>query len=101
PDRLGPALEWKIDAYKIVGGEKQFMGAIPCSFQQDRGALNCITNTRTVGYWNFIVKGDSLTGSLHLGPEKTLFRNVSLKKSPLAKTSSSGNTPGSASQSQL
>src|SRR5215813_9683338 len=43
PDRLGPRLEWKIDAYKIVNAEKQFMGTIPCSLDEKKQALNCFT----------------------------------------------------------
>lgn len=80
PDRLGPRLEWKIDAFKIVNGEKQFMGSIPCSLDEKKQALNCVTKTRTEGYWEFIFDGDALRGTLHIGAQKTLFRNVSAKR---------------------
>jgi hypothetical protein len=82
PDRLGPRLEWKIDAYKIVNGEKQFMGAIPCSLDGKKRTLNCFTKTRTEGYWEITFEGDSLRGTLRLGAEKTLFRTISAKRIP-------------------
>lgn len=81
PDRLGPRLEWKIDAYKIVNGERQFMGTIPCSLDDKKKTLSCFTKTRTEGYWEFIFDGDSFHGTLRLGAEKTLFRKVSAKRS--------------------
>ena len=80
PDRLGPRLEWKMDAYKIVGGEKQSMGTLPCAFDERKQALGCTIKTRTEGYWEFIFDGDTLRGTLHIGAEKTLFRNVSAKR---------------------
>jgi hypothetical protein len=80
PDHLGPHLEWKMDAYKIVNGEKQFMGSLPCSFDEKKRALSCAMKTRTEDYWEFIFDRDTLRGTLHVGTEKTLFRNVSAKR---------------------
>jgi hypothetical protein len=80
PDRLGPRLEWKIDAFKVVNGEKQSMGIIPCSFDDKKQTLSCLTKTRTEGYWEFIFEGDSFHGTLRLGAEKALFRKIAAKR---------------------
>ena len=71
---------WKMDAFKIVNGEKQFMGTIPCSFDANKQALSCVTNARTQGYWEFIFEGGSFRGTLRLGAEKTLFRKIAAKR---------------------
>jgi len=80
PGRLGTRLAWKIDAFKIVTGEKQFMGSLPCSFDEKKQTLSCFTRTKTEGYWEFLFEGDSFRGTLRLGTEKTLFRKVSAKR---------------------
>jgi len=72
--------DWKMDAYKIVDGKKDFMGSLPCSFDDKKQTLSCFTKTRTEGYWEFLFAGDSFTGTLHTGPEKTLFRKISAKR---------------------
>jgi hypothetical protein len=80
PNRLGSPREWKIDAYKIVDGKKDFMGTLPCSYEAQKQTLSCITKTRTEGYWEFIFAGEKFNGTLHLGRDKTLFRKVSAKR---------------------
>jgi hypothetical protein len=82
PDRLGPALQWKIDAYKIVNGKKDFMGTLPCSFDEKKQTLSCVTKTSMEGHWEYVFDGDTIRGTLHVGPEKTLYRNVSAKRVP-------------------
>ena len=82
PDRLEPALEWKIDAYKIVNGEKDFMGTLPCSFDEKKQTLSCVTKTNPEGRWEYIFDEDTIRGTLHVGPEKTLYRNISAKRVP-------------------
>jgi hypothetical protein len=80
PNRLGSPREWKIDAYKIVDGKKDFMGTLPCSYEAHKQTLSCITKTRTEGYWEFIFDGDTFNGTLQVGQDKTLFRKVSAKR---------------------
>src|SRR5215471_15863420 len=42
-----PLLNWKMDAYKIVNGDKQPMGSLRCSFDETKKNLSCLTKART------------------------------------------------------
>lgn len=76
----GTSLDWKMDAYKIVSGEKQSMGSLRCSFDEAKKNLSCLTKTRTEVDWEYFLDGDTLHGTLQTGPEKTLFRKVLAKR---------------------
>src|SRR5580765_641170 len=78
--RIAPR-DWKIDAYKIVSGEKQFMGTIGCSYDEARKELSCSGNSKAQDDWEFSVEGGTMRGRLVIGAEKTLYRKISLKKS--------------------
>lgn len=73
-------LNWKMDAYKIVNGEKQPMGSLRCSFDEKKKNLSCLTKTRTEVDWEFFFDGDNLHGTLQTSPEKILYRTVSAKR---------------------
>src|SRR5215470_12964212 len=73
-------LEWKMDAYKIVSGEKQPMGSLRCSFDETKKNLSCLTKARTEVDWEYFFDGDTLRGTLLIGPENTFFRKVSAKR---------------------
>jgi len=75
-----PRLEWRMDAYKIVNGEKQPMGSLHCSFDETKKNLSCLAKTRTEVDWEYFFDGDTLRGTLQIGSEKTLFRTVSAKR---------------------
>lgn len=67
----------KIDAYKMVNGEKDFMGALPCTFDASTSLLHC----SNPGDWNFKISGAHMEGTLHLTDSaKTLYRRVTLDK---------------------
>jgi len=76
-NRLG---EWQISAYKIVNGKKDFMGTLPCFYEEQKQTLRCITKARTEGDWEFIFDGETFRGTLKVGPDKTLFRKISAKR---------------------
>jgi len=68
-------------AYKIVDGEKQFMGDLEFAWDDKQGAWNSeYTNGRVHVLWTFVVQGDDITGTLVDLPSKHLIRNVSVKK---------------------
>ena len=73
-------LDWKMDAFKIVIGEKQSIGSLRCSFDENKKNLSCLTKTRTEVDWEYFFDGDNLRGTLQIGPGKTLFRRVSAKR---------------------
>lgn len=52
-----------LDARKIVGGEEDPMGILPCAVATTSGQLTC---QLPKGIWRFTVRGDSLTGELRL-----------------------------------
>jgi hypothetical protein len=68
-----------IDAYKVVSGERDFMGTLACQYPAQPGVLRCI-GRRPDDVWLFNVAGDSMTGTLTIGPEKQLFRKVTVSR---------------------
>ncbi len=68
-----------IDAYKIVSGERDFMGTLACQYPTAPGVLRCI-GRRPDDVWLFNVSGETMTGTLTTGPEKQLFRKVSVQR---------------------
>ena len=70
-----------IDAYKIVSGERDFMGTLECRYPAEPGVLRCI-GRRPEDVWLFKVGGDTMTGTLTIGAEKQLFRKVQVSRAP-------------------
>jgi hypothetical protein len=68
-----------IDAYKIVSGERGFMGTLDCYYPAQPGILRCI-GRRQEDVWLFHVAGDTMTGTLTIGVEKQLFRKVQVRR---------------------
>jgi len=69
-----------VDAYKIVNGSPEFMGTLTCDYHRSQSTLTCSGHTPKQDLWEFQVKGDNLTGTLKIGPEKTLYRRVTLHR---------------------
>jgi len=69
-----------IAAYKIVGGERQFMGTLVCRFDAGRAELACSGNTRKHDEWIFQVTGNTMSGRLLIDPNRLLYRKVSLNR---------------------
>ena len=78
-DKKNPA-QLNVDGYKIVNGSPQFMGALLCLYRAEQAHLTCTGNTSKQDDWQFHVSGDSMTGTLTLGAEKTLYRRITLHK---------------------
>ena len=73
-----------VDAFKIVGGEKQFMGDLEFSWDAKQEAwVSELTTPRVHALWTFFVRGDEITGTLVDLPSKHLIRNVSVKRQKL------------------
>ena len=71
---------FSIDAYKIVSGERAFMGTLPCRYPSDDGTLRCVGH-RPDDIWIFTVTGDHMAGTLTVGAERQLFRRVQIARS--------------------
>jgi hypothetical protein len=70
-----------IDADKIVDGTPQFMGTIVCRYRADRSTMSCTGNTPKQDDWEFQISGDTMSGTLSIGPEKQLYRRINVRKS--------------------
>ena len=67
-----------IDAFKIVNGEKLFMGALNCSWSESESVLSC--HYRADDDWSFKITGNEMKGTLHVKKERQLYRKISVTK---------------------
>lgn len=66
-----------LDARKIVNGQEEEMGVLPCRVASTGAQLTC---SMPRGTWNFTIRGDSLIGDLRLS-DGTKFRDVRTARS--------------------
>ena len=69
-----------MDGYKVVDGSPQFMGSLLCQYQAEKAILRCTAGTGKQDDWEFHVSGNSMTGTLTIGPEKRIYRRISVRK---------------------
>jgi hypothetical protein len=74
PDQL------ELEAFKVVEKRPQFMGSLQCDFKDADSVLKCTGSTGKRDIWTFNVSGDTMSGTLETGKEKTLYRKIELKK---------------------
>ncbi len=67
-----------IDAFKIVKGEKLFMGALSCLWKVAGSTLSC--HYREDDDWSFKITGNEMKGTLHINRERQLYRKISVTK---------------------
>ncbi len=79
PDKNDP-WQLKLDAYKIVDGAPDFMGTLVCRFHSGVSAMSCTGNTSQQDDWEFQIAGETMTGRLTVGNEKTVYRRLALHK---------------------
>lgn len=80
-DKKDPA-KISLDAYKVVNGTPEFMGTIACDYAAADSKLSCTANTPKQDLWEFVISANTMTGTLRVGPEKTLYRRITLHRSP-------------------
>ena len=69
-------------ADKVVNGERRSMGDLDFTWDPQAGAWVCEIKARYQGLWSFPQpKGDELSGTLVLLPEKTVVRKVTVRRS--------------------
>jgi len=71
-----------LDAYKIIDGTPDFMGTLTCRYESKAGALSCTSSNKDKDDWEFHVICDSMTGRLLVDAGKTLYRRMTLHRSP-------------------
>jgi hypothetical protein len=69
----------KMDGYKIVKGERQFMGTLRCDYNPSKKNLSC-TFRKDYDDWNYTLSGDTLQGTLRIDGGKTLYRRINVKR---------------------
>jgi hypothetical protein len=67
-----------LDAFKIVSGEKQFMGTLNCAWRNTESILAC--HYRDDDDWSFKLSGNEMNGTLHIRKERQLYRKISATK---------------------
>jgi len=70
----------KLDGYKIVNGERQFMGTLLCDYNPSKKNLNCTFRNKDYDDWEYTLSGDTLQGTLTIEGGKTLYRRISVKR---------------------
>jgi hypothetical protein len=70
---------YTMDAYKIVAGQRDFMGTLDCHYPLGPHVLRCI-GRRPDDVWTFTVTRDHMTGTLTIGTEKQLYRNIAVQR---------------------
>lgn len=72
--------EAKIDGYKVVNGEKQFMGTLLCGYRSAEHELKCAPKEGRPSDWRFEIQDETMRGTLVLPENKTPYRKISLKR---------------------
>ncbi len=65
-------------AWKVVGGEQQSMGELPCTAAPDGASATC--NYPQGAVWTWHVHGTTMTGELRLRGQ--LFRRIRVQRAP-------------------
>jgi hypothetical protein len=80
-DKKNP-FQLNLDAYKVIEGNPDFIGTLACSYDSKPGVLSCTSSTKEKDDWEFHLMGDAMWGRLMIDGGKTLYRRVTLRRSP-------------------
>ena len=69
----------KMDGYKVVNGERVFMGTLRCEYEAPKKTLRCTSRRKDSGDWEYTLSGDTLEGTLTING-KTRYRKIVAKK---------------------
>ena len=70
----------KLNGYKVVSGERQFMGTLRCEYNSANKILSCTSRGKYFDDWQYTFSGNTLDGTLILDSGKTLYRKITVKK---------------------
>jgi hypothetical protein len=71
---------FKIDAYKLVNGQRELMGTVDCTLPAGSDTLSCTSHSDKQDIWEFKIANGHMDGTLVIGAGKQLFRKVSVDK---------------------
>jgi hypothetical protein len=81
PEKDKPAsAPLKMDGYKVVNGERIFMGTLHCDYDSARKNLSCTSRGKNFDDWQYTLSGFTLQGTLTTDAGKTLYRRITVKK---------------------
>lgn len=69
----------KMDGYKVVNGERVFMGTLRCEYQAAKKVLSCTSRGKDSDDWEYALSGDTLEGTLTING-KTPYRKITTKR---------------------
>jgi hypothetical protein len=70
-----------IDMYKIVHGEKQFMGTVNCKKPEQQSISCTIPTSKTKNDWVFALLNEkTLDGTLYIDEARTVYRKIHVEK---------------------
>ena len=69
----------KMDGYKVVNGERVFMGTLRCEFEARKKTLSCTSRGKEADDGEYTLSGDTLEGTLTING-KTRYRKIVTKK---------------------
>ena len=69
----------KMDGYKVVNGERVFMGTLRCEFEARKKTLSCTSRGKDFDDWEYTLSGGTLEGTLTING-KTRYRKIVAKK---------------------
>ena len=70
----------KLDGYKIVNVERQFMETLRCDYHPSKKNLSCTFRNKDYDDWEYTLSEDTLQGTLTIDGGKTLYRRISVKR---------------------
>jgi hypothetical protein len=65
-----------LDGYKVVNGERLYMGTLDCRHHEAARALHGVN---VAGTWDFTIDGATMTGTLTV-PEGRVYRRIVMRK---------------------
>jgi hypothetical protein len=69
-----------MDGYKVVNGERQFMGTLRCEYESAKKLLSCTSRGKNFDDWRYTLSANTLQGTLTIDAGKTLYRKITVKK---------------------
>jgi hypothetical protein len=78
-DKSAPA-PLKMDGYKLVNGERIFMGTLRCNYDSAKRNLSCTSGGKNFDDWQYTLSGLTLQGALTTGEGKILYRKITVQK---------------------
>jgi hypothetical protein len=69
-----------LDAYKIVNGEKQFMGTLTCQLPKDYEISCTFAEGKRLNDWVYKFDDKKMTGTLYMDKERTVYRRINVAK---------------------